>query len=127
MQDTQLNSVKVLVVDDDLTTRNIMKAFIDSIGCNGVYVENGKEAVDALRDEHDFHICFMDIMMPVMGGVKATQIIREEIDAQMPIIAITTSTMQSDRQLCQEVGMNDFIQKPLNIEIIKDAIVKYVQ
>lgn len=127
MQDTQLSSVKVLVVDDDLTTRNIMKAFIDGIGCNGVYVENGKEAVDALRDQHDFHICFMDIMMPVMGGVKATQIIREEIDAQMPIIAITTSTMQSDRQLCQEVGMNDFIQKPLNIEIIKDAILKYAQ
>jgi CheY-like chemotaxis protein len=124
MQETQWDLIKVLVVDDDQTTRDIMKTFIEKIGCIGVFAENGQKAVDILK-KHHFDLCFMDIMMPVMGGVKATQIIREEINAEIPIVAITASTMKSDRQLCEDVGMNDYIQKPLQIQIIKDKISHY--
>ena len=124
MQDIQWNLIKVLVVDDDKTTRLIMKEYIDSIGCVGEYVDNGEKAVEILKT-YNFDICFMDIMMPVMGGIEATQIIRDNIDKNLPIIAITSSTMQSDKQLCEEIGMNGFIQKPLEIEFIRDKIMEF--
>ena len=124
MQDIQWNLIKVLVVDDDKTSRMIMEGFMKSIGCIGAYVEDGEKAVEILK-VHNFDICFMDIMMPVMGGIEATQIIRETIDKDLPIIAITGSTMQSDKQLCEDVGMNGYIQKPLQIEFIRDKIIEF--
>ncbi len=116
--------IKVLVVDDDKITLQIMKKILDSLGCVGEFVENGKQAVERVT-HYDFDLCFMDLFMPVMGGIKATSIIRDELNERLPIIAITSNEMDSTKDNCEEVGMNGFIQKPIDPEIIKEHILTF--
>ena len=124
MDDIDYRLIKILVVDDDKTTLQIMEKIIDSLGCVGKYVENGKQAVELVKS-YDFDLCFMDLFMPEMGGIEATSIIRDELDERLPIIAITSDKMESTKDSCEEIGMNDFIQKPVDLEIIKEYILKY--
>lgn len=116
--------VKVLVVDDDALIRKTMVKFFDIIGCVGAYAENGLEAIKLLK-RYNFDMCFMDLFMPEMGGVEATQIIHESIAPKLPIIALTSSSIQADKDKCADIGMQDFIQKPVNVEMIKDVIRQY--
>jgi CheY-like chemotaxis protein len=60
-----------------------------------------------------------------MGGIEATLIIREELKQKVPIIALTSLSMKANKDKCLEVEMNDFISKPVTLEIIKSAIEKY--
>ena len=124
MNDINWSSIRVLVADDDDSALRLMEGLISKLGCQGTYVKNGMEAVDQCRGSL-FDICFMDIMMPRMGGVEATQIIRDEGSKDMPVIAITSSNMQATRDKCTDVGMQDFIVKPVSLEIIKGAIEQY--
>ena len=116
--------IKVLVVDDDILVHKTMAKFFDIIGCVGAYAENGLGAIKLLK-RYNFDICFMDLFMPEMGGVEATQIIHEGIASKLPIIALTSSNIQADKNKCEDIGMQDFIQKPINIEMIKDIIRQY--
>jgi CheY-like chemotaxis protein len=124
MDNADWGLIKVLVVDDEKTTLKLMEKFIEKIGCVGVYVENGKQAVDMIKN-YNFDLCFMDLFMPEMGGIEATTIIREDLNEKLPIIAITSSTMESDKEKCLDIGMNDYIQKPLKPDIIKEHVSKY--
>jgi len=116
--------IKVLVVDDDKITLQIMKKVLDSLGCVSEFVENGKQAVEMVKS-CDFDLCFMDLFMPEMGGIKATSIIRDELNERLPIIAITSDQMESTKDNCEEVGMSGFIQKPVEPETIKKHILRY--
>lgn len=116
--------IKVLVVDDDQTSLRIMEAMIKKIGCVGAYAQNGNQAIELVKN-YRFDLCFMDVMMPEMGGVEATSVIKENYDAKLPIIAITSSNMKATKEICTEVGMDDFITKPVTFDIIKDMIAKY--
>ncbi|MFH0754668.1 MAG: response regulator [Candidatus Omnitrophota bacterium] len=125
MSERNANAIRVLLVDDEHTTPMIMKHCLIKQGNYHIQIcHNGKIAVETLRQEN-FDICFMDILMPIMSGVEATLIIRQEISSKMPIIAITASTMKSTRDACYDVGMNDFIVKPVNADELMDLINLY--
>ncbi|MBF0330964.1 MAG: response regulator [Candidatus Omnitrophica bacterium] len=121
----EMKDVRVLIVDDDPTALKLMANFIGRIGCQADFAKNGREAVEKVRAT-GFDICFMDILMPEMNGVEATQIIREELSRQMPIIAITSSMMKTTRETCFDVGMNDFVVKPVSLETISAMVNQYV-
>ncbi|MGG1396944.1 CHASE3 domain-containing protein [Bacillus salipaludis] len=108
---------KVLLVDDD--ARNVF-ALVTALERKGMVVqvaENGKQALDILRDNTDFNLIFMDIMMPVMGGYEAMKAIRHDLKIDhLPIIALTAKAMKGERSKCMEAGASDYIMKPLNIE-----------
>ena len=67
----------------------------------------------------------MDLQMPVMGGLEATQIIRREISKDLPVIALTAAVLDEDRLKCVEAGLTDFISKPLNVDSLKEKLIKY--
>ncbi|VAX37346.1 hypothetical protein MNBD_UNCLBAC01-883 [hydrothermal vent metagenome] len=116
--------IKVLVVDDDKTTRKTLEKFFQKIGCIGAYVNNGKEAIEIIK-KYNFDLCFMDLFMPEMGGVEATQIIRDEVDAVLPIVALTSSSMKADKDKCVDIGMQDYMNKPVSMAQIKEIVATY--
>ena len=90
---------------------------------------NGKEALEIFRNsktgEYDFII--MDVMMPVMDGLEATKAIRElerEDAKKIPIIAMTANAFEEDRKACLDAGMDEHIGKPIDIPLLKSAIIK---
>ena len=101
--------LKILVAEDNdsnyLLVRQILK------GYHVVRALNGVEAVKMSRDEK-FDLIFMDMKMPVMGGLEATRKIRE-FDAEIPIIALTANAFDSDRISAMDAGCNAFLAKPL--------------
>jgi tubulin-specific chaperone A len=112
-----LTDKKVLIVDDDM--RNVF-ALSSALEGNGMIVEvvqNGQEALDAVKDQDDIDIVLMDIMMPVMDGYESTRLIRQTDNGQkLPIIALTAKAMQDDREKCIKAGANEYMPKPVNID-----------
>ena len=105
----------VLIVDDNRTNRVVLSNFVDTDRFDVVTAENGKEAWK-LSKKTRFDMIFMDISMPVMDGVKATLLIREDEDNpnyETPIIACTAHALKGDRSRFTAVGMNDYISKPI--------------
>jgi len=116
-------SIKALVVDDNSLNLKLLSVFLKKLNIEGDVAVNGQEAVEMARN-NQYDICFMDIQMPVMGGVEATKIIRKEISKDLPIIAVTAvSEFTLENSL--EAGMNDFLSKPVDLTVLKDIISKY--
>jgi hypothetical protein len=106
----------VLVVEDDPDNSKLADKMLSAIGCRAEFAFNGREAVEAFRPGK-FRAILMDMQMPVMNGLAATEQIRE-IEAQsgsrVPIIALTANVMPGDRERCLAAGMDDFLTKPFN-------------
>jgi PAS domain S-box-containing protein len=106
-------SARVLVVEDNMVNLMVVKKLLEKTGIQVVTAYNGQEAIDKFAGQ-EFDIVFMDMQMPVMGGVEATRIIREMFpERSTPIIAMTANAMQEHKQQCLDAGMNDFIPKPI--------------
>ena len=99
------------------------------LGCRTDAVANGREAVKALRNS-SYDLMLMDCQMPVMDGFEATRVIREkEAEAKgpaMPIIALTASAMQADRERCLQAGMSDFIAKPVQPKELAEVLARWL-
>jgi PAS domain S-box-containing protein len=105
--------LRILVVDDVPVNLIVVEKMLDSIGYQVETASNGIEAVEAVKSKH-YDFIFMDIQMPEMDGFAATRQIRKlgVEKGDIPIVAMTANTQESDRDACIEVGMNDFIAKP---------------
>jgi PAS domain S-box-containing protein len=105
--------LRILVVDDVPVNLIVVEKMLDSIGYQVETASNGREAVEAIKAKH-YDFVFMDIQMPEMDGFEATRQIRQlgRRKCDIPIVAMTANTQESDRGACVEVGMNDFIAKP---------------
>jgi signal transduction histidine kinase/CheY-like chemotaxis protein len=106
-----LDQLNVLLVDDEEYNRLLLKTILKSWGTSFHEVVNGKEAVEAIKTKQ-YDLVLMDVRMPVMDGLTATQHIRNELSSQVPIIALTAATSKEDVQRCLDAGMNDFLSKP---------------
>jgi CheY-like chemotaxis protein len=99
------------------------------LGCRTDVVANGRDAVKALKNA-SYDLVLMDCQMPVMDGFEATQAIREkETDMKsqaVPIIALTASAMQADRERCLQVGMSDFIAKPVQPKELAEVLARWL-
>lgn len=118
---------KVLIVEDNATNREVITQILGKMGVNVESAENGAIAVEKLRSDRSFQLVFMDLQMPVMDGLEATRVIRKELGLKdIPIVAVTANQFNIDREQAVEVGMNDFIPKPVNSEQLSKAIIKWV-
>jgi PAS domain S-box-containing protein len=110
----------ILVVDDNPTNRLVLKAMLNKPGVRCDFVEDGRQAVDAITGGMAPDLVLMDCQMPVMDGFEATlQIRRWETETsrpRLPIVALTAGAFEEDRQRCLEAGMDDFLAKPIDIE-----------
>jgi two-component system sensor histidine kinase/response regulator len=114
--------LKVLVVEDNPVNMKVMETLLKKYGLMVDKAMNGKEAVDKLRANNSYNIVFMDIQMPQMNGIEATEIIRNEISREIPIIALTAAVMKEDQERALAAGMNDFIEKPINVDRLKEIL-----
>ena len=108
-----LSSKRILVAEDNAINQLIMQELIAPTGAQIIMVDNGRQAIDAVRGD-SFDLVFMDVQMPVMDGLEATRHIREFIgEEELPIIAVTANAMKEDREKSMAVGMNSYITKPI--------------
>lgn len=108
------SGTKVLVVDDYLINRKIVKGLLEKIGVQVDQAITGEEALKKIGGE-DYSLIFMDVHMPGMGGLATTREIRKLSDpkkSSLPVVAITASVLQDDIEECKKAGMDDFIAKP---------------
>ncbi|MDB3904886.1 ATP-binding protein [Crocinitomicaceae bacterium] len=111
LRDVSLNGLKVLIAEDNEVNSFYLKTLLEQEGSIVSMAVNGKEVVDLCKKE-TFDLILMDIQMPVMDGITATKIIRDELKLNTPIIAQTANTVQKDIDACFEAGVLDFISKP---------------
>ncbi len=107
----------VLLVEDDLVSREIALLLLSRLGYRADVVENGTQALAALHAAA-YDLVLMDLQMPEMDGIEATRRIRAELSpaGQPTVIAMTASVSTDDRTLCLEAGMDDFLSKPVHLD-----------
>ena len=123
IQKISCSGVKVLVAEDSVPNIELLKIHFETLGCTCDYAANGQEAIGFLT-QNDYDICFMDLQMPVMGGIEATKVIRTDLKKQLPIIALTAAELEDEKERCLEVGMTDYLPKPFGVDELKEKIIR---
>ncbi len=117
--------LRILLVEDNMVNQAVAMGMLKKLGYAAQGATDGKEALKILSNT-DFDLVFMDIQMPIMGGFEATTMIREGKaggrNKQVPIIAMTAHATKKDRQACLDVGMDDYIPKPISSQLIQEAM-----
>lgn len=120
---TMTRFMNVLVAEDSPINAKVIKTFLEQDGHRVTHVENGQQAVDALRSDR-FDVVFMDMRMPEMDGLSATRTWREEEsdNQHVPIIALTANATTEDRNNCLSAGMDNFLSKPVSQDKLREVI-----
>ncbi|NMT65204.1 hybrid sensor histidine kinase/response regulator [Marinobacter orientalis] len=120
--------MKVLLVEDNPVNRTLTRRLLEKLGCD-VMTANDGEAASSLWQWHPFDLIFMDCIMPRMDGFEATRRLRQwEKDhnrTPVPVVALTASAMEKDEEQCREAGMDSFVAKPVNIEMLRAVLEQY--
>ena len=120
--DGDIKDVSVLVVEDMQLNQLLMKTLLDDFGFECDIAENGQIAVEKIADKN-YDVILMDIQMPVMNGLEATEFIRNNLKSNVPIIALTADVTTIDLEKCKKIGMNDYISKPVDERLLYSKIV----
>jgi signal transduction histidine kinase/CheY-like chemotaxis protein len=120
-----LSNLKVLIVEDNLVNQKVALKLLHKIGIIADVAYNGVEAL-TLMSINSYDLIFMDCHMPVLDGFDTTSRIRDEYAAEnIIIIGLSASVMKEDVDRCMEVGMNDFVSKPVDSKKLREVIRKY--
>ncbi len=113
---------RILVVEDDVASQNVLRSLLEPAGCNVICVPNGNFALEALK-ENIFDLVLMDIRMPALNGIETTRKIRalDKVYADIPIIAVTADASPETETRCTAVGMNGYLTKPVSARILFEA------
>ena len=109
------NNVKILIADDEERWRRLVGDFLRNEGYQIIEAANGQEAVDLIRSDGDISLAILDIMMPVMDGIRACQIIREF--TQLPIIMLTAKNDEDSEVMGCVCGADEYIAKPIKFPV----------
>ncbi|MCW8930391.1 MAG: transporter substrate-binding domain-containing protein [Gammaproteobacteria bacterium] len=116
----------VLLVEDNPINQQVAQEILEGFGLLVIIAKDGYEAIEQIH-QTNFDVVLMDIQMPGMDGLEATQLIRsEEQFAELPIIAMTAHAMQGDKDICLNIGMNDYLSKPIDPERLLDTLTKWL-
>lgn len=118
-----LNGYKILVAEDNSLNQKIATYLLSKSGAEVVLVSDGDEAIKALNT-NNFDLVLMDIQMPGMDGIQATQYIRNELKSSVPIIALSASSYDDEHKACIDAGMNGCIVKPIDVDKLAAIIAK---
>jgi CheY-like chemotaxis protein len=110
---------RILVVEDDVRNVFALSSILEPKGAKVVIARNGREALETLDKDAGIDLVLMDIMMPEMDGIEAMQTIRRDGRwEKLPIIALTAKAMKDDQERCLQAGANDYIPKPLDVDML---------
>ncbi|MCM2352902.1 MAG: response regulator, partial [Pseudobdellovibrio sp.] len=123
-------SGRILIAEDNPINQKIAIKLAEKMGCRADAVANGQEVITALS-KVPYDLILMDCQMPEMDGFEATKKIRENEKAsgqkRIPIIALTASAMGADQQKCFDVGMDDYLTKPVDFQKVWQALEKWLR
>ena len=115
--------MKILFVDDDAMNRRVVKDMLDVVGASMDEADSA-EAGLARIDGEDYHVILMDLRMPGMDGLTATQLIRQRLDAKarLPIVVVTADTSSDLQKRCASAGADGVLMKPVAMASLIDTI-----
>ena len=121
------SKLSILLVEDNMLNQRIVTFSLKKYNHTVYIANNGLEAVEQFQ-KSSFDVILMDIMMPVMDGMEATQKIRsieeeKKVKKRVPIIAITANTMDNDRDKCIANGMDEFMAKPFDMDKLNSIFI----
>lgn len=121
-------SKRILLVDDNAINRKLGKRFLKQMNFSVELAENGIEAYERATSE-EFDIILMDLQMPELDGIAATKKIRASSSQHknVPIVALTANAFAEVREQCKEAGMQDFITKPLRVNVLSEVLERWIQ
>ena len=117
----KLQQLSTLLVEDDLLNAKLVSILFSQNGLNLQIADNGASAIEKIK-ANDFDIILMDMEMPVMNGYQATTVIRQQLKNNIPIIALTAHVLPGEREKCMAHGMNDYVAKPINPDLLFESI-----
>ena len=118
---SQLKELTILLVEDNPINIKFIESLFSQYNLKIDVAENGREGVKKIA-LGNYDLVLMDIEMPEMNGYDATKYIREELKSNVPIIAMTAHAMSGEKEKCLQLGMNDYISKPINTELLFEKI-----
>jgi two-component system, chemotaxis family, CheB/CheR fusion protein len=124
--DSDIKNLRVLVAEDVALNQLLIKIILNDFNFEYEIVGNGKMAIEKLQS-NSYDIILMDLHMPIMNGFEATAYIRKTMKSPIPIIALTADVTTVDISKCKEFGMDDYISKPINENILYSKIVELVR
>lgn len=117
--------ISILVAEDNTINQKLMNKSLSFYGYSADIAANGLEVLEAL-ERQPYDLIFMDLQMPEMDGLEATkQIISRYKEYRPKIVAMTASALGADKEACFEAGMDDYVSKPIKIDIIEEMIIKW--
>jgi PAS domain S-box-containing protein len=129
IREMRRGAVRILLAEDNITSQQVAIMILKKLGLYGDAVANGAEAVHAL-EILPYDLVLMDVQMPEMDGLEATQHIRDPQSMvrnhQVPIIAMTAHAMQGDREKYLKAGMNDYVSKPVSLKALGEVLEKWL-
>lgn len=120
---------EVLIVEDNKINQKVLSKILMRMGIMSDIASNGIEALHCC-EQKTYDIIFMDLNMPIMDGIEAAQRLKEDFSGKnyhTPIIAVTASAFEKDKKRVLEIGMNDFIAKPVDFNNLQDLLTRYVK
>ena len=121
----EMKKIKILAAEDTPLNQMLLKIMLDDFGFERDIAENGKVAIEKLQT-NSYDIILMDIQMPEMNGIEATDYIRNTMNSKIPIIALTADVTMADIEKFKAVGMNAHIAKPIDEKLLYNKIVELV-
>ena len=121
----KLATSKILLAEDNAINQEIIVGLLEGSGINIEIANNGKEAVEKIKVK-EYELILMDIQMPIMDGYEATKLIRLD-NKTVPIIALTANAMKEDIEKTSQVGMDEHLNKPIDVKIFYELLVKYIK
>jgi two-component system sensor histidine kinase/response regulator len=124
----KLPPLDVLVAEDNEINRRVLAGMMRRLGCTPTFAVDGREAV-AMVQHKAWALVLMDCQMPELDGFAATRAIRElgGFYETLPIIALTANVLPADREACLQAGMNDFLGKPVKLDVLRAALQRWAQ
>ncbi len=126
-----LSGRRVLVVEDNAVNCMVIESILSKLGISATIAHDGQQAVDIIMNADHPDLVLMDIHMPVMDGYMATEQIRQWEAAhhrpRLPIIALTADAYEQDHQHCLDVGMDDYLTKPVVIDDLQTALIRWLK
>ncbi|TAF68926.1 MAG: PAS domain-containing sensor histidine kinase [Flavobacterium sp.] len=118
-----ISGISILIVEDNKMNRMVLQNSLQYFNCKVTEAENGLEALELVK-QNSYDIILMDIQMPEMDGLVTTKIIRNEFKLNTPIIALTANAFKTEIENCKNAGMDDYISKPFDENLLIEAIAK---
>ena len=131
--EAEIKNIKILVVEDMVLNQLLMKTLLDDFGFGYDIAGNGKIAIEKLAQRanveanNSYDIILMDLQMPEMNGFEATEYIRKKMNSKIPIIALTADVTTMDLEKCKSVGMDDYLSKPIDEQLLYSKIVQLLK